>query len=129
MTENPVRVAVFRILGAMRNVRIFRNNVGVGFVGTPRDESGGIVTLVNYRRIRFGLFPGSSDLIGWKTVTVTSDMVGKKVAIFLSIEAKAPGKKPNADQKNWITQVNECGGIAGAVDCVADAENLIGLIG
>lgn len=57
-------------------VRIWRNNCGA-----LKDADG--------RLIRFGVAnPGGSDLIGWRSMTVTPDMVGSKVAVFLAIEVK-----------------------------------------
>jgi hypothetical protein len=71
-----------------------------------------------------GLFPGSGDLIGWRTVTVTSDMVGKPIAQFLSIEVKTPTGKVRPDQSNWLEQVNISGGLAIIARSVNDTDNL-----
>jgi hypothetical protein len=78
---------------------LFRNNVG-------------LAKLVDGRRIRFGLFPGSSDLIGWKTITVTPDMVGQKIAVFTAIEVKSKRGKTSCKQQNFIDVVRRAGGIA-----------------
>ena len=57
-------------------VRLFRNNCGA-----LKDADG--------RLIRYGVAnPGGSDLIGWRSLTVTPDMVGRKLAVFLAIEVK-----------------------------------------
>ncbi len=40
-----------------------------------------------------GAESGTPDYIGMASVTVTPDMVGKKVALFFGIEVKRPGKK------------------------------------
>ena len=79
---------------------MFRNNSGMLYnkEGTP---------------VRYGLARGSSDLVGWRTVN--------GVAQFIAIEVKVPGKKPTAEQANFIDQVNKAGGI-GAV--VTDPEQL-----
>jgi hypothetical protein len=71
-----------------------------------------------------GLFPGSGDLIGWRTVTVTTDMVGKPVAQFLSIEVKTPTGRIRPDQTNWLEQVNLHGGHAIIARSVSDTDNL-----
>ena len=56
---------------------------------------------------------GSGDLIGWNSVEVTPDMVGKKVAIFLSVETKRPKNgHVSTEQKTWMNVVNNAGGIA-----------------
>lgn len=55
--------------------KVFRNNVG-----KLQDRYG---TWVAY-----GLHPGSPDLAGWMPVTITQDMVGETLAVFVGIEAK-----------------------------------------
>jgi hypothetical protein len=93
-------------LGGRPDVRLYRNNVGA-----CTDKTGRLVT--------FGLCPGSSDLIGWRSVTVTPQMVGKRVAVFLSIEVKAPGAythpKRLASQLAFLDAVKRAGGLAGMV--------------
>ena len=94
---------------------MFKNNVG-----KLRDERGNIVT--------FGLCKGSSDLIGWTPVTVTPDMVGKKIAVFTAVEVKLNknGKyKATDDQKRFISAVLNNGGFAGVADCKKDLEDII----
>lgn len=92
--------------------RVFRNNVGVAVA-----PNGGVV--------RYGLCNGSSDLIGWQTVTVTPDMVGKKIAVFVAIETKTQKGRASTEQKNFIERVNEAGGIAGIAKSDEDALNII----
>jgi hypothetical protein len=43
-----------------------------------------MVTLIS------GLVKATADLIGWRSITITPDMVGTTVAIFASIEVKTP---------------------------------------
>jgi hypothetical protein len=78
---------------------LFRNNVG-------------LAKLADGRRIRYGLCPGSSDLIGWKTITVTPEMIGQKIAVFTAIEVKSRWGKTSAKQQNFIDVVRRAGGIA-----------------
>lgn len=94
------------------DTRLFRNNVGVA------EMPGG-------RMVRFGLHPGSSDLIGWHTVTITPAMVGGKVAIFAAIETKAPRGRRERHQQNFIEQVREAGGLAGFARSVDEAVKII----
>lgn len=102
MTESQIQALVMRELGGRPDVRVFRNQVGFGFVGEPP----------NHRPVTMGLHPGSGDLIGWKTVTVTPDMVGTKLAVFLSVEVKRPGQKLRPNQEVWMDVVRKFGGIA-----------------
>ena len=110
----------------MPSVRLFRNNVGVGYRGTVVKENPPVITLRNYYMIRFGLAVGSSDLIGWKSVVITPEIMVKKVAVFCSPEVKTNEMEVLDDeQKNWIDQVRKAGGIAGVVRSVDDAVRLL----
>ncbi len=97
-----------------RGARLFRNNIGVA-------------TYPSGAKVVYGLHPGSSDLIGWKTVTITPDMVGENIAVFTSIECKSPGWKPQASdktwpgQKKWLRAVRDAGGIAIVARSVVEA--------
>ena len=98
--------------GKIPSLRLFRNNVGVGFQGKILNENYPIITLENYRRVSFGLMPGSGDCIGWQSIKITTDMVGKSIAQFVSVELKTDIGKPQTNQKNWYNQVTNSGGKA-----------------
>ena len=63
-------------LGQHSDLRLFRNETGK----LPDPRTG--------RWVQFGLAKGSSDLIGFKTVKVTPEMIGQEIAQFVSIEIK-----------------------------------------
>ena len=100
-----------RLACSTGDTRLFRNNTG-----TLRDQHG--------RPVQFGLCKGSADLIGWKRVTVTPDMVGQQVAVFLSIEVKTPAGRVRPEQQQWLDAVQAAGGIAGVARSVEDAQRL-----
>ena len=100
-----------RIACSNGDTRLFRNNTG-----TLRDANG--------RPVQFGLCKGSADLIGWKRVTVTEDMVGSTVAVFLSIEVKTATGRLRPEQQQWLDAVQAAGGIAGVARSVEDAQRL-----
>lgn len=114
-------------------VRLWRNSVGLGWVGksTRIDRAGpvhlnaGDVVIRNARPLHAGLFKGSGDLIGAVSVVITPEMVGRTVAVFASVEDKGPGDTSSPEQKNWAAQVRALGGIAGEVRSVEDAERLL----
>lgn len=83
------------------------------------------LVLLNPRPFHAGLIKGSSDLIGWNSITITEDMVGKRVAVFTAVEIKTGSVKTTAEQKIFIDNVNKAGGIAGIVYDEKQAINLI----
>jgi hypothetical protein len=115
-SESEVQADV-RLRAPLVRAHLFRNNSGV----LP-NEAG--------RPVRYGLANESAavnrvlksaDLIGWQSVTVTADMVGQTLAVFLSVEVKpedfnGPSGKAEAEryeaQKNWANLVNKAGGRA-----------------
>ena len=97
-----------RIACSTGATRLFRNNTG-----TLRDQHG--------RPVSFGLCKGSADLIGYRTITITPDMVGQQVAVFASIEVKAPTGRIRPEQQAWLETVQAAGGIAGVARSVEDA--------
>ena len=111
MTEQQIQQHI-RLACSTGNTRLFRNNTG-----TLKDQNG--------RPVQFGLCKGSADLIGWKRVTVTPDMVGQQVAVFLSIEVKTPTGRIRPEQQQWLDAVQAAGGIAGVARSVEDALDLL----
>ncbi len=103
--------------------RLFRNNVGMAWQSNRTQKfRDGSMLLVMPRLVRFGLFKGSGDYIGWTSVQITQEMVGTRVAIFTSIETKRAKKSAKSDeQKRWIKVVNLAGGRAGFAETVEQA--------
>ena len=107
-SEQTIQQNIRLALGARPDLRLFRNNTG-----TLKDQHG--------RPVQFGLCKGSADLIGWRTVTITPDMVGQQVAVFTSIEVKTPTGRISPEQHAWHAAVSSAGGIAGIARSVPDA--------
>ncbi len=110
MSEQRIQQEI-RLAVSHGDTKLFRNNTG-----TLRDQHG--------RPVQFGLCKGSADLIGWRTVTVTPEMVGTQVAVFLSIEVKTPTGRLRPEQQQWLDAVQAAGGIAGVARSVEDAQRL-----
>jgi hypothetical protein len=93
---------------------VFRNAVGMAHVGGREviDKRNGRSIIVGAKRIKYGLFPGSGDFVGWTPVTITPEMVGQTIAVFTSIETKTINDNLSARQRNWFERVREAGGIA-----------------
>ncbi|MDD2863971.1 MAG: VRR-NUC domain-containing protein [Methylococcales bacterium] len=101
--QNEIRLAV----GKLKDTRLFRNNVG----------------MIN--GVQFGLCVGSSDLIGFQSVTVTSEMVGQKIAVFTALEVKTQTGKASEPQTKFLSMVKKFGGIGAVVRSVDDAVELL----
>jgi hypothetical protein len=110
--ERDVQSDILLALGSRRDTRLFRNSVGTGWSGELVSNEGGLVVLRNARFVRFGLVPGSGDLIGWHERTVTQEDVGRKFAVFLSVEVKAARGTASDKQTKWKTRVADAGGYA-----------------
>jgi hypothetical protein len=108
--QQQIRLAV----GTRPDTRLFRNQVG----SLPDPRTGRLVT--------FGLARGSADLIGWRSIVVTPEMVGRRLAVFCSIEIKTPNGRVKPEQQAWLGVVQGAGGIAGIARSVQDANDLLG---
>jgi hypothetical protein len=104
MTEHPIQQQI-RIACSRGPVRLWRNNVGA-----LRDENG--------RLVRYGLCPGSADLIGLKRLP-------SGLGRFVALEVKRPGGRPTTEQRNWLATVEEMGGLAAVVRSVEEADALL----
>jgi len=112
MGEQAIQQRI-RLACSRGRVRLWRNNTG-----RLRDERGQLVT--------FGLCPGSADLIGYRSITVTADMVGTTLAVFAAVEVKAPTGRPTPEQAAFLEHVAAAGGLAGIARSVEDAERILG---
>ena len=99
--QNQIRLAVSENFD---NVILWRNHTGA--FKSP-----------NGQLVKFGLCPGSADLIG----IALQDGVGR----FVAMEIKLPGEKPRQDQVRFLERVRELGGISGAVTSVEEAIALL----
>lgn len=69
---------------------------------------------------------GSADWIGWQSIVVTPEHVGKRLAVFVGIEAKrAEGGTLQPNQREFIRALSEAGGIAGVARNAEDAERIL----
>ena len=96
--QNALRIAASRL-----GWRLFRNNVGAFWTGSEA--------------VRM------ADLIGWRPVTITPDMVGQTIAQFVSVEAKTRTGRPTDKQIKWKLAVNAAGGHAVIARDTAGLEN------
>lgn len=94
--------------------RLFRQNVGLGWVGEVIRKTADTILLRNPRPLHAGLAKGSGDCIGW-----TRD------GLFASIEVKTGGDRVRPDQAAWAVAVNAAGGRAGVARSVEEAIEIL----
>ena len=112
-------------------MKMFRNNSGM----LPNPDTG--------VPVRFGLGNESAklnkelksgDLVGYSEITVTPEMVGKKIAVFTNIEVKSLGfiikdvyNKNSREfaQNEFNKLITSANGIAGFASSAQDVDNLV----
>ena len=112
-TEQQIQQAIRLAIGGPGSaITVWRNNTGA-----LRDERG--------RLVRYGLCQGSADLIGFRRVTITPEMVGQELAQFVAIEVKAGRGRLSPEQSNFLAVVTQAGGVAGVARSVDEAWELL----
>lgn len=114
-------------------VRLFRINVGQAWTG--REVIHGRGQTVTLRRgdillrdahpFRTGTPVGYADLTGWRSVDVTPEMVGRRLAVFAALEVKGPRGRVTPEQTRFLQVVSEAGGLAGVPRSVDDAGKIL----
>ena len=96
------------------DVRLLRNNVGVLLDRTGRPVAYGLGSKGG-KALR-----GPSDKIGWRSVTITPEIVGRRLAVFVAIEEKDLAKA-TPEQLRFIANVQAAGGLAGVAHSAEEA--------
>lgn len=110
--ETSLVAALLKRAAFMPTVMLRRNNVGV-----LKDRNG--------RYVSYGLGIGSSDLVGYQSVTITQAMVGQRFARFVACEAKAPSGELRDRQVAFLEQCRAAGAIAVCVRTVEELEEAL----
>lgn len=136
MSDSPF-LARIRLACSRGAARLFRNNVGVGWIGKLERPSRpvqvtvfpGDVVLRKARPLHAGLAEGSGDLVGWVSREIRPEHVGQTWAVFASLEAKEGAGRLSPAQRSWRDAVQAAGGIAAEVRSVEDAVEAVNLNG
>lgn len=128
---NVLRVCWLAV--ASLGTTLFRVNTGKAWLGKAVRQPDGNVLVIGGRPVAIGLgmpngdpLVGTSDLLGWTTVEITPEMVGKRVAIFTALECKESGGGHQRDEQiNFIERVRAAGGIAGFANSPAVAQAIV----
>lgn len=91
-----------------------------------RNVRGLFLTPDGRQKILAGLIaPGASDLVGFRPIKITQEMVGQTIAVFVSIEAKTKTGYPSKEQRHFIDFIRENGGFAGVARSKEDARKIL----
>lgn len=124
MKESNIQQLVRLAASKLKGVRLFRNNVALAWTGDVSKLKDGSIIIRNPRPLHAGLQKGSGDLIGWQCLEITQDMVGQRIAKFVSVEVKTATGRESDDQKTWKNVVNQHGGAAIVARDPADLEKI-----
>ena len=113
MSEHEIQQRI-RLACGRGPVRLWRNNSGALV-----DQQG--------RLVRFGLCKGSSDLIGLRTLEITPDLVGQRIAQFVALEIKTARGVVSPEQRAFLALVEQLGGLAAICRSVEAAEQVLKL--
>jgi hypothetical protein len=98
--------------------RLWRNNVGGLYAMDGRFVAYGLGSIGGK------ILPGTLDWIGLRSVVITPEMVGRRVAIFAAIDAKDLAK-PRKNQILFANHVIAAGGLAGFAHNVDEARAIL----
>jgi hypothetical protein len=110
--ESDIQRAI--MLATPSNARLFRNQVGT-------------YQLADGRTVSSGMGKSTSDLVGFVSIIVTPEMVGKPVAVFTVCEVKRPGFRRDErarNQQRFIDIVLSLGGRGMIATSVEEAASL-----
>ena len=113
MSEHEIQQRI-RLACGHGPVRLWRNNSGALV-----DQQG--------RLVRFGLAKGSSDLIGLRTLEITPDLVGQRIAQFVALEIKTTRGVVSPEQRAFLDLVEQLGGLAAVCRSVEAAKQALAL--
>lgn len=123
MTSETNLVRAIMLEASRLGARLFRNNVGQGWVGKSFKATApmtvtlapGDVVVRQARPLHAGLAEGSGDLIGWT-----------EAGRFASVEVKTATGTMRPAQTAWISAVGRAGGVAGVCRSPEDLGVLLG---
>ena len=132
-TEQQIQQQIRLDFGTHPDIRLFRNNTGNAWAGNAQHITRpvtvalqpGDVLIRNARPLRAGLAKGSSDLIGWRAITVTEADIGRRLAVFSALEVKTPTGRIQPEQQQFLNVVQRFGGIGAVVRSPDDARRAL----
>lgn len=124
MTHDELMASIRAEFG--RQLRLFRNEAAGAWAGKAQRMQDGGVFIPAPRFIQAGLCPGSADLIGWRKVLITPEMVGRDFAQFTAIEVKTGSGRLEGKQRAFLDAVDDQGGLAVLATSLNDVRLALG---
>ena len=124
--ESEIQAQIMLAGGGRDDTRLFRNNVGLGWsgrvIGKPME---GRIMLQDARPVKYGLCPGSADLIGVRRLTILPEHVGRVVGVLVSAEVKNANGRVRPEQQTWARVMLAFGALHGTVRSRDDINALL----
>lgn len=124
-SETDLQRSIVLALSDNPRVRLFRNNVGEAWAGRNFTIRNGQLVAGSAHRIKYGLAVGSSDLIGWRSITITPEMAGSTIAAFTAIEVKTARGRTTEEQTSFLSIVRDMGGLSGIARSTEQASEIV----
>ena len=133
ISEHSVMQHIRLAIGGRPDVRVFRNNVAMAWIGKALRPSKtitvtvspGDVVIFGARPLHAGLCDGSPDLVGWRSVVITQAHVGRRIASFLGLEVKTSTGRTSPQQGVFLGVLRAAGGLGGVVRSPEEALRII----
>lgn len=132
MSAQLNRLKTYMLEASRLGARLFRRNIGMGWIGKAYVAKGGEQVrltkgdvVISAARPFHNGEPGQSDLWGWRTITITQDMVGRKIAQHVEVEDKGDNDDETKEQASWGMAVERSGGVYGVARQAADVTRIL----
>ena len=99
--ENNLRIKTTNSLTTWQ--RLWRVNCGMAWASNNIEKGRGFIKLWS-PRVFYGMPAGTPDLIGFESIVITDDMVGKRICVAVGSELKAT--KGDKLKPNHINELN-----------------------
>lgn len=133
--ETPLLQRIRLAIGGRPDIRVFRNNIAMAWAGTrifkPWKEGSHVivgpadVVIYGARPIHAGLCEGSPDLVGWRSILIGQEHVGRRLARFVGLEVKTATGRPTREQEAFLSVLRAAGGLGGVVRSPEEAHEAV----
>jgi hypothetical protein len=117
-------LSAIQLAHSRHDTRLWRANAGRAWQGEPIERAPNRLVLKNPRSVQ--LAPaGFPDLFGMRSVTITPEMVGRRVALFAGLEIKTGTGRTSEAQDLFLDILRSLGALHGVARSVEDATRIL----